>query len=146
MAIFSDYYNEKCAADIAKKMVNIIIVIRLFIYINVAVKRVLGDPEIICHLISGFCDQKSARVIEKLDSGNFILFVHKGNRFADEGYRFFNQTIQKVIDTVGNLFWFFLFILWCDQIIQCAVDQSQLGNVIVDPKYIVKTSIVILYI
>ena len=56
MAIFSNYYNEECAADIAKKMVNIIIVIRLFIYINVAVKRVLGDPEIICHLISGFCD------------------------------------------------------------------------------------------
>ena len=35
----------------------------LFIHINIAVQRILGDPEIISYLISGFRDKESAGVI-----------------------------------------------------------------------------------
>ena len=35
----------------------------LFIHINIAVQRILGDPEIISYLISGFRDKESSGVI-----------------------------------------------------------------------------------
>ena len=47
----------------------------LLVYVNIAVKRVLGNPEIIRHFISGFCDQEGSGIVEELDRGHLVLFI-----------------------------------------------------------------------
>ena len=116
---------------------------RLFVYINIAVQRVLGNTEIISYFIAGFCNQKSTGIIQELDCSHLVFFVHQSYWFSDQSYGFFNQMIQQIIDTVGDLFWLFFLINGSDQSVQCTFDHGQLCNIIVDSKYIMQGAIIV---
>ena len=60
----------------------------LFVHINIAVQGVLGNAEIIGNFIPGLGDQESTGIVEELDRSNFVLLVHKCDRFADQSNRF----------------------------------------------------------
>lgn len=111
--------------------------------INIAVQRVLGNTEIISYFIAGFCNQKSTGIIQELDCSHLVFFVHQSYWFSDQSYGFFNQMIQQIIDTVGDLFWLFFLINGSDQSVQCTFDHGQLCNIIVDSKYIMQGAIIV---
>ena len=65
----------------------------------------------------------------KLDDSDLIVFIHGGNRFADQRKRLSDQRVQQVIDIVDDLLWLCIingiriavgktgFFLGCDKIV-----------------------------
>lgn len=119
------------------------LIFRLFVHINITVQGVLGNAEIIGNFIPGFGDQESTGIVEELDRSNLVLLIHECDRFADQGNRFLDQMIQKIVDAVCDLLWFFFLVDRCDQRVECTFDHGQFGDVIVDTEYIMKASIII---
>ena len=56
----------------------------------------------------------------------------RATRLAYKLHGFFDETIQKIVDTVSDLLRLLFFVLRGDQIIKSTVDQGQLGDVVVD--------------
>ena len=122
------------------------ITIILLVYINITIKRIFRDSKIIRYFISGLCNKESSGIIKKLDRSYLILFIHESYRLAYKLHGFFDETIQKIVDTVSDLLRLLFFVLRGDQIIKGTVDQGQLGDVVVDAEYIVKAAVIVLYI
>ena len=98
----------------------------LLVYVNIAVKRVLGNPEIIRHFISGFCDQEGSGIVEELDRGHLVLFIHQSHRLAHTSNGLFDQMIQQIVHIVGDLTWFLFFVDRGDKRMKSAFYDSKL--------------------
>ena len=115
----------------------------LFVDVNITVKGIFGNTEIIRHLVAGFGDKESAGIVKELDGGHLVLFVHKSYRLAYQGDGFLDQMVEKIIYIVGDLSGLLLRVDRRYQRMQGVLHNGELGDVVVDAENVMQAAVVV---
>ena len=111
---------------------SIILSSLLFVHVNIGIQGILGNAEVLRHLVAGLGDEEGPVLAEELDGLYLVLLVHHGGGLAHQGHGLLDQLIQQIADVGDALRLGRDLLPGGGQVAEGLLHEDEAGDVVVD--------------